>query len=152
MMTRLTSTVVILAACGGNSGTPIDSASFLPDGTCPGLVELQDGGQVFFEYITYDSQLQATFGLPSGVTTQSRLTAFFLSDQIPEVNPLPTAGACNNLFATKGWPTFIGTPRTELDVGRLTVSGMNSASAPTTLVPTELMNSIDDWGRAQDVY
>ena len=61
------------------------------------------------------------------------MTAFFLADQTPQDNPLPTAGQCNNLVATKGWPIFIGTPHIELDVGTLALTGMNTAGAAITV-------------------
>ena len=63
-----------------------------------------------------------------------------LDKMTPEDNPLPTAGQCNNLIATKGWPMYQGTPKTDLDVGTLTFT----ASEPVAI--TTLRGFINERG------
>src|SRR5207302_3306599 len=103
-----------------------------PEAGMPALTD-PEGGQVLFEYIYFDTELQTALGLPAGVTTANRVMAFFDDKMTPEDNPLPTAGQCNNLIATKGWPMYQGTPKTDLDVGTLTFTGMNTAGAASTI-------------------
>jgi hypothetical protein len=90
------------------------------------------------------------------VTTVNRVMAYFMNSQTPQANPLPTAGQCNNLVATKGWPETVGTAHTDIDVGTLTISGKNAAGADVTstipkLTPTATMMT-DQIGRPHDLW
>src|SRR2546430_17372368 len=112
-MLRLTSSILFAgvlamgaAACSDNaktvdSGTGCTSHLGCPEAGMPALTD-PEGGQVLFEYIYFDTELQTALGLPAGVTTANRVMAFFDDKMTPEDNPLPTAGQCNNLIATKG--------------------------------------------------
>jgi hypothetical protein len=111
-----------------------------------------EGGQVILEYIYLDTELQAAAGLPPGVTTINRMVAFFEEHQTPEVNPFPMMGQCNNLVATKGWPGYIGSPHTDLDVGTLTVTGKNAAGTDMTLSLDKMPAGMDAFGRPHDVF
>lgn len=121
---------------------------------CNSDVKITDpeGGNILFEYIYPDSELQTAFGLPAGVTTINRVMAYFLNSQTPEANPLPEAGKCNNLVATKGWPMFTGTPHEDLDVGDLTISGKNKAGADVTIAIPKMPKGIDNIGRPHDTF
>jgi hypothetical protein len=111
-----------------------------------------EGGNIIFEFIYFDTELQAAFGLPTGVTTLNRIMAYFMDAQTPSSNPLPTAGVCNNLEATKGWPLHVGTPHTDLDVGTVTITGDNSSGDPVSIpVPIQAAGT-DSIGRMHDTF
>jgi hypothetical protein len=193
MLNRLaiTSFSLLLAlsayACGdddsGDGGTTPDSGGGgtadaggggdTPDAAAGDTLDLTDseGGQILFEYINVDSDLQAAFGLPAGATTIMRNMAYFVSSQTPELNALPVNLApeddgCANLYETKGWPLgppngINGEPRTEVDVGNLVFTGKNTAgddvenvvekaTAETHTAPYPF--PLDSWGRTHDVY
>jgi hypothetical protein len=138
---------VALSACGGND-----------DGTCTGHVcddsALTDpeGGQVTLEYMYLDSELQAFFKLPAGITTLNRVTAFFENAQTPEDNPFPMPGQCNDLVATKGWPGYVGSPHTDLDIGSLTLTGKNAAGTDVSIPIEKKMGGTDNFGRPHDIF
>ncbi len=122
---------------------------------CGSPVSLNDneGGNVIFEYIYLDTDLQAAFHLPAGVTTVQRTMAYFMNDMTPEKNPLPTPGQCENLDATKGWPLYVGSAHTDLDVGTLSFTGKKAdGSAVTIDVPKGNPAMPDAIGRKHDVY
>ncbi|HEX8109803.1 MAG TPA: hypothetical protein VF516_18860 [Kofleriaceae bacterium] len=111
-----------------------------------------EGGQIVLEYMYLDTELQAFFKLPAGVTTLNRVSAFFMNDQTPEANLLPTPGQCNNLVATKGWPGYIGTPHTDLDVGTVTLTGKNTAGTDVTITVDKQPKGTDVFGRPHDIF
>lgn len=111
-----------------------------------------EGGNIIFEYIYVDSELQAAFGLPSGVNTISRTMAYFMDAQTPNANPLPTPGKCNNLQTTMGWPLWVGTPHTDLDVGTVDIIGKNAAGTETTINLPNKGAGTDSIGRPHDIY
>jgi hypothetical protein len=111
-----------------------------------------EGGQMILEYIYLDTEMQMALGLPPGVTTANRMVAFFENDVTPEVSPLPTPGQCNNLVATKGWPGYIGTPHTDLDVGTVTLTGKNTAGTDVTLTVDKQPAGSDAFGRSHDIF
>src|SRR6185503_15870529 len=98
--------VAAVAACGdddkggGDDGTGPDACV---GHLCGSPVSINDpeGGNILFEYIYFDTQLQALLGVPA---TAQRVMAYFMNAQTPNANPLPTPGACVNLVTTKGWP------------------------------------------------
>lgn len=142
---------VALAACGNDDvGTG--------NGNCIGhqcddtLITDPEGGQIVFEYIYLDTELQAGLKVPPGVTTVNRVVAFFMNGQTPEANPLPVPGQCNNLVATKGWPGFIGTPHTDLDVGTLTITGKNAKGLDSTITVDKLPTGTDAFARPHDIF
>lgn len=144
----------VIAACGSSHSQRMPDATVRPDARLPPGDPLfpPDGGQVLLAYTTYDTELQMQLGLPSGVTTDARVIAFFLDSQTPERMALPEGGTCNNLVATRGWPEFIGSPRTELDLGPLSIRGANTAGTVLTVQAPEHPSGTDALGRAQDVY
>jgi hypothetical protein len=141
-----------LTACGNSDVTTTDG------GTCVGhdcdgsALTDPEGGNIIFEYIYFDTELQAAFKLPTGVTTVNRVIAYFMNDQTPELNALPTGGKCNNLIATNGWPEYVGTPHTDLDVGTLEMTGKNTAGADVTISVAKQPKGTDAIGRAHDVF
>jgi hypothetical protein len=110
-----------------------------------------EGGNVIFEYIYFDTELQAALGLPTGVTTVQRTMAYFMNAHTPEANPLPQPGECMNLEAMKGWPLYVG-PRTDLDVGTLTIKGKNEAGVDTTIDVPKKPAGNDNIGRPHDIF
>jgi hypothetical protein len=168
MLARLTTSILLtaaaLTACGddGNNNNP-DAA--VVDGTpgvdacvghtCGGtgaLVTDPEGGNLILERMSLDAELQMAFGLPTGVTTQTRVIAYFMSAQSPNFNPLPMAGMCNNLVTTKGWPAYVGSPHTDVDVGTLTLKGKNAAGADVTINVPKQAKGTDQIGRPHDVF
>jgi hypothetical protein len=150
--------VVALAACGSNGNTTSDGGSIdacvghtCPTDTGPSVLD-PEGGNIIFEHMTFDTELQGVFGLPAGVTTQTRVMAYFMSAQMPDSNPLPMGGMCNNLEATKGWPLHVGTPHTDLDVGTLTITGKNAAGADITIDVPKQPAGKDQIGRPHDIF
>jgi hypothetical protein len=149
--TFLFSAAVALAACGDSGNTTSDACV---GHSCGGAaVGDPEGGNIIFEHITFDTELQAAFKLPAGVTTATRVMAYFMSAQTPDSNPLPTAGICNNLETTKGWPLHVGT-HTDVDVGTLTMIGKNAAGAAVSFdvpkAPATL--HVDQIGRPHDIF
>jgi hypothetical protein len=152
----------VMTACGDSAAKPTDGNNTTPDAcvghTCPtdtGVnVTDPEGGNIIFEHITFDTELQAAFQLPAGVTTATRVMAYFMSAQTPESNPLPMGGICNNLETTKGWPLHVGTVHTDLDVGTLTISGKNAAGTDVSFdvpkAPATL--HVDQIGRPHDIF
>jgi hypothetical protein len=140
---------------GGNTDACVGHACPATDASVTGpLITDPEGGNIIFEHITFDTELQAAFQLPTGVTTATRVMAYFMSAQTPESNPLPTPGVCTNLAATKGWPLNVGTPHTDLDVGTLTISGKNAAGTAVSFdvpkAPATL--HVDQIGRPHDIF
>ena len=88
---------VVLSACGN------DDVELTDGGDCVGHTcddsKLSDpeGGQIILENMYLDSQLQAAFHLPTGVTTVNRISAFFENKRDPDANPFPMSGQCTNL-------------------------------------------------------
>ena len=144
-----------LAACGGDDAPGNDVT---PDG-CTGhlcgesaKVTDPEGGNIIFEYIYLDTELQAAFGLPAGVTNINRVMAYFMDAQSPNANPLPMPGVCNNLATTKGWPIYVGSPHTDLDVGTLKISGKNEADADFTVDVPKMPAGLDSIQRPHDIF
>lgn len=159
MLPRYTASVflsaVALSACGNDNVTLNDG------GTCVGhmcddsALTDPEGGQIILEYMYLDTELQAKFqamGIPAGVTTVNRITAFFENSQTPEANVLPTPGQCNNLVTTKGWPGYIGSPHTDLDVGTVTLTGKNTAGVDVTIPLDKVTAKTDVFGRPHDIF
>jgi hypothetical protein len=151
----------LATACGDDGGTTTDACASHTgcgggDGSGSGSgVSINDpeGGNIIFEYIYFDTELQAAFGLPTGVTTANRVMAYFMNAQTPQSNPLPTPGTCVNLESTKGWPLWVGTPHTDLDVGTLEFTGMNTAGMAVTITPPKITTpGKDAIGRPHDIY
>lgn len=139
--------VVGLTACGnGDPGTPDGCTAHL----CPWID--REGGNIIFEYIHLDTELQATFHLPAGVTTVNRVMAYFMNAQTPDENVLPTTDLCNNLVTTKGWPEYVGSPHTDLDVGTLTITGKNMVGADVMIDIPKLPAGTDDFGRSHNIF
>lgn len=163
-MLRLTSSILFIcaivvgaAACGDSKNNPTVDAPGgcghlgCPEaGVTPPALTDPEGGQIIFEYIYFDADLAGVFGVP----TANRVIAFFDESMTPQDNPLPTAGACNNLATTKGWPLYQGTPKTDLDVGTLTITGMKTdGTASTISVPkATTLPGTDAIGRPHDIY
>ena len=146
----------VLAGCGGGGqhatdapGAP-DARPDAPPGCHfgEGGARPPDGGEVFVEYLSVDSDLHATYG----ASTLARAIAVFVDSQTPQYTTLPTPGQCENLVAQMGWPIYSGTPRTQLDLGALAIHGPTSSGTIATTSIPELTNSTDALGRAQDVY
>jgi hypothetical protein len=141
-----------LSACGNSDIKTTDG------GACTGHqcddTQLSDpeGGNIFFEYIYFDADLAAGFQLPPGVTTVNRIMAYFMNAQMPDSNPLPMAGQCNNLVATKGWPETVDAVHTDLDIGDLTITGKNTAGTDVTIAVPKQPKGIDSIGRPHDIY
>ena len=82
----------VLTACGNDPNTPpSDGATTTPDacvghactaGDGPSVMDAE-GGNIIFEHITFDTQLQAAFHLPAGEATATRVMAYFMSEQSP---------------------------------------------------------------------
>jgi hypothetical protein len=149
----LAAVAVTTAACG-SSDNPAPSDGCVGHQCIKGDIAVTDaeGGNVIFEYIYFDTQLQGAFKLPAGVTTVNRVMAYFMNSQTPQANPLPTAGQCNNLVTTKGWPETVGSPHTDLDVGTLTISGKNAAGTDVMTTVPKLTGMTDQIGRAHDTF
>jgi hypothetical protein len=156
--TFLFSTLATIAACGGNDNPATDGGNVdacvghtCPTDTGPSVLD-PEGGQIIFEHMTFDTEAQAVFQLPAGVNTATRVMAYFMSAQTPDSNPLPMAGKCNNLAATKGWPLFVGSPHTDLDVGTLTITGKNEAGADVSFDIPKQPKGVDQIGRPHDIF
>jgi hypothetical protein len=143
---------IALSACGNSDVTLSDG------GTCVGhncddtMITDPEGGQIVFEYIYLDADLQAANMLPPGITTVNRVVGFFMNDETPQINPLPMPGKCNNLVSTKGWPGYIGTPHTDLDVGTVTITGKNAAGTDVTISVDKQPKGTDAFGRGHDIF
>ena len=147
--------VTALSACGDDNGTTKDGGTDACVGHfcgTPPAVTDPEGGNIIFEYIYLDTELQAAFGLPPGVTTLQRVMAYFMESQTPNANPLPQPGQCNNLVATKGWPLYVGSPHQDLDVGAVTFSGKNTAGTATTINAAMMGPATDSIGRPHDIF
>lgn len=150
--TFLFSVLATIAACGGNDN-PASDATACTGHACGGASVMDpEGGSVLVEHITFDTQLQAAFHLPAGVTTATRVIAYFMSAQTPDSNPLPMPGVCNNLETTKGWPLHVGTPHTDVDVGTLTISGKNAAGKDVSFDVPKQPKGVDQIGRPHDIF
>jgi hypothetical protein len=110
-----------------------------------------EGGNLIVEHITLDTELRTALGLSVGQTVM-RVTAYFMSAQTPDSNPLPIPGTCTNLETTKGWPLHVGTPHTDVDVGTLTVVGKNTAGQDVSFGVPRLPMGSDQIGRAHDIF
>jgi hypothetical protein len=155
--TFLFSAAVALAACGDSGNTTSDGGNIdaCVGHACGGASVMDpEGGNIIFEHITFDTELQAAFHLPAGVTTATRVMAYFMSAQTPDSNPLPMPGICNNLETTKGWPLHVGTPHTDVDVGTLTIIGKNAAGTAVSFdVPKNPTGAgVDQIGRPHDIF
>jgi hypothetical protein len=139
---------VATTACTDDAAPCVGHACIKGDVT----VDSAEGGNIIFEYIYFDTQLQGIFKLPPGVTTVNRVMAYFMDAQTPQANLFPTAGQCNNLETTKGWPEFVGTPHTDLDVGALTITGKNTAGTAVTIPVPKGTTATDQIGRKHDIF
>jgi len=128
---------LIPAACGGDSNNDVAAI------TDP------EGGNILFEYIYFDTDLQTVLGVPA---TINRVMAYFMTAQTPEDNPLPAPGACTNLEATHGWPLFVGSPHTDVDVGTLTMHGVNAAGTSVSIDVPKQAAGLDNIGRMHDIF
>jgi hypothetical protein len=136
------------AACGSEDPPPGDCVGH----ECPSAVDEAEGGNIIFEYIYFDTQLQAAFMLPQGVETATRVMGYFMNAHNPDANPLPAAGECTNLEATRGWPLFVAQEREDLDIGDLTITGVNESDEPTTMDIPLLTAMNDQIGRPHDIF
>jgi hypothetical protein len=170
MLARLTTSILLsataLTACGDDGGNKLTDAAVIIDGTTPmvdacvghgcggtGPAAITDpeGGNIIFEHMTLDTQLQQVF-MTGGAATQTRIMAYFMSAQTPNANPLPTPGICNNLETTKGWPAYVGSPHTDVDVGTLTITGKNAAGADVSMTIPKGTGPKDQIGRPHTVF
>jgi len=105
------------------------------------------------EYQYYDTELQAAFMLPAGVTTGWRGIGYVMSAMTPDAESLPTPGQCQNFDTTHGWPIGVGTPHTDLDVGAsIDIVGPNGAGTMTTTSIAKQAAGIDGIGRPHDIF
>jgi hypothetical protein len=153
-MLRMTRTIVVGAvlmtgACGGVDDDEVCECCGHDCAPVGGIGP--EGGQIMFEYLHFDTELAAT-QLPPGVTTAHRVMAYFMSSHTPQANPLPTPGVCNNLEATRGWPTFVGDESEHLDVGTLTIRGKNEAGADVAREIPKLTDGADQIGRTHPIF
>jgi hypothetical protein len=140
-----------LTACGDDGG----GSDACVGHTCTkGDIAVTDaeGGNIILEYIYFDTELAAAFKLPAGQTTVLRSMAYFMNAQTPNANPLPAPGTCNNLVATKGWPEYVGSPHTDLDVGTITITGKNTAGTDVSVDVPKQAKGTDQIGRAHDIF
>jgi len=137
-----------LTACSDDKGSGPDGCT---GHLCGGSAAITDpeGGNMLFEYIYFDTKLQAALGVPA---TVNRVMAYFENAMTPNANPLPTPGQCNNLATTKGWPTYAGSSNTALDVGTFTITGKNKAGADVTITVPNKGKGTDQIGRAHDIF
>ncbi|HEU0037023.1 MAG TPA: hypothetical protein VFQ53_40710 [Kofleriaceae bacterium] len=142
---------MLLGGCGDNKTVETPGVDAPDTGDEVKLTD-PEGGNIIFEFIYLDTDLQMAFGLPAGVTTINRVMAYFMNHQTPETSVLPQPLVCNNLEATKGWPLFVGSPHEDLDVGTLTITGTNSAGAPVSLDIAKQPAGTDAIGRPHDLY
>jgi hypothetical protein len=138
-----------LTACGNSDVTTTDGGNCVGHDCGDAALTDPEGGNIIFEYIYFDTELQAALPAPA---TVNRVMAYFMNEQTPEANPLPMPGQCNNLVATKGWPWAVGTPHTDLDVGTLTMTGKNTAGTDVTIEVAKQPKGTDAIGRAHDVF
>lgn len=157
MLARRTASILLSVAALSGCGDSGNDAP--PDGctghTCGGAgasVTDREGGNIILERMTLDEELRTFFGLPAGLNTVTRVAGYFMSAQTPESNPLPTPGACNNLVTTKGWPAYVGTPHTDVDVGTLTLKGKNAAGADVSIALMKKGQGMDVFGRPHDLF
>lgn len=143
---------VALSACGNGDVKLTDGGACVGHDCDDSALTDPEGGQIILEYMYLDTELQAALGLPAGVTTLNRVSAFFENSQTPEDNPLPMPGQCNNLVMTKGWPGYIGSPHTDLDVGTLTLTGKNTAGSDVTIPIAKQPAGTDAFGRPHDLF
>jgi len=145
----------VLTGCGNdpNTGTPdacVGHSCFIVDDPFPHATD-PEGGQIIFEHMTFDTDLQGMFPL-AGASTATRVMAYFMSAQTPESNPLPMPNICNNLEATKGWPLHVGAVHTDVDVGTLTLIGKNAAGAAVSFDVPRGTGPVDQIGRPHDIF
>jgi hypothetical protein len=152
-LTAVLSLVAVTASCSDNGGGG-GGADGCVGHLCGSTAAITDpeGGNVIFEYIYVDTELAAAFGLPSGINTISRSMGYFMDAQTPQDNPLPMPGQCNNLATTHGWPLWVGTPHTDIDLGAMTITGKNAADAAVTIDMPKKPAGTDGIGRAHDIY
>jgi hypothetical protein len=136
----------VVAACGGDDG-----GECVGHGCEPGLSD-PEGGNVIFEYIYFDTELQAAFSLPAGVTTATRIMGYYMSAHDPNANPLPMPGICNNLEATKGWPLYVAPTHTDLDIGTMTITGTKGDGTASTIDVPKLAAGTDQIGRPHNIF
>jgi hypothetical protein len=145
----------VLTACGNDPNTTTTDGPPCVGHGCPmgdgAQITDPEGGQIIFEHMTFDTDLQGIFPL-AGATTATRVMAYFMSAQTPESNPLPMAGVCNNLETTKGWPLHVGSVHTDLDVGTLTMIGKNAAGAAVSFDVPKGTAPMDQIGRPHDIF
>jgi hypothetical protein len=140
--------LLAMAACRDDGGD--DCVGHL----CGSDVQLTDpdGGNILFEYIYFDTQLQAAFKLPAGITTANRVMAYFVNHKTPDNDPFPEPGKCLNFDASKGWPMFTGTTHEDLDVGTLSMTGKNKAGQDVTIDVPKMPAGLDSIGRRHDIF
>jgi hypothetical protein len=121
-----------LAACGDDGDTQCVGH------LCgePAKITDPDGGNILFEYIYLDTELQTVFQT-GGQPHIARVIGYFTTQQDPANSPLPMPGVCNNL--TMGWPMYQGTSQTMADVGKFTLSGKNRAGGDVSIDVPKLM-------------
>ncbi len=151
-----------MAACGnkvdvmndGGGSNMCTGHGACPDGGGGSGVNIMspEGGNLLLENMYLDTDLQAAFKLPAGVTTVARATAYFMDAQTPQANPLPMPKVCTNLDVTHGWPWWIGTPHTDLDVGTVTLKGKNMAGSDVSIDLPKQSAGLDAIGRMHDIF
>jgi hypothetical protein len=136
--------LTVLAGCGDNHAAPPVPDAPPPDGhqPCPEQSD-REGGQVMFEDLRLDTDLQAIFGLPP---ESLRVIAFFRTDQVPQSSPFPSPGVCTNLEATHAWPLDFGSMHTDVDVGKLLVTRESELEIPKLGPRTDVL------GRPHEVF
>ena len=150
MFTKRLFVSILLAAAATASVTACgDGDDECTGHLCAGDIALTDpeGGNIIFEYIYFDTELQGAFMLPAGVTTLNRVMGYFLNGHDPNRNPTPEPGACFNLVTNKGWPMYIAPGTTELDVGAVSIIGPNEAGTETTITLDKMPAGKDSIGR-----
>jgi hypothetical protein len=109
-----------------------------------------EGGNIIFEYIYFDTQLQDVLLPNTDFETATRVMAYFLESHPESV--LPMAGQCNNLETTDGWPLYVAPDAVEIDVGTVTITGVNTLDEPSTIpVPIQPAGT-DQIGRPHDIF
>jgi hypothetical protein len=142
----------VFTACGDDAAPGGDACVGHACGGTGASIMDPEGGNVILERMTLDTELQAAFKLPAGQTTMTRVIGYFMSAHAPDSNPLPAPGVCTNLAANKGWPAYVASQRTDVDVGTLTFSGKNAAGADVSFEIPKQAKGSDQIGRPHDVF
>jgi hypothetical protein len=153
-MPAIRSTVLIgllaaAGACGDDGGTT--DAGCVGHGCNGGSVNINDndGGNVLFEKVYLDTELQGALGLPTD--TFNRAMAYFVSDMTNDHPKTPVIGSCVDIYADMAWPVF-SAGAVHPDVGALTFTGKNEAGTDVTVTPVKKTAARDTINRMHDVF